>query len=336
MGKHDTAFGINLNTRAPLLYPEQFSSQRLLELAARAEELGYNSVWVGDNFLAKARLEAVTTLAAISAVTRRVRLGTASLIGPLRHTVWLAITWATLDQLAGGRTILSLCVGGGSAEHGGPGYTAQFDVAGVSYRERGTRLAEQVTLLRRLWTESEVTFRGRQHHLTQVTAAPRPYQRPCPPIWIANNPQVFDLSASVRERMMRRVGRLADGWMTCTATAGEFRQNWQQVQAFAHEAGRDTDRIVPAYQMTLNINPNPQRARSEALDFLNAYYGTSYGTVEEGSWHRDPFGSPQECVDKISALQEAGARTFILRFASPDQETQLQRFTEEVRPAILP
>jgi alkanesulfonate monooxygenase SsuD/methylene tetrahydromethanopterin reductase-like flavin-dependent oxidoreductase (luciferase family) len=137
--------GINVNTRVPLLYPEAYSEQALLALADTVEAEGYDSVWVGDSMFQKSRLEALTTLAAIAARTSRVRLGTAALIAPLRHTVWLALSWATLDRLAGGRTILGLCVG---TERLQPGITGEFEAAGSALNTRGEQFTEQLALLR--------------------------------------------------------------------------------------------------------------------------------------------------------------------------------------------
>src|SRR5262244_2671321 len=88
----------------------------LLDLAARAEGLGFDSVWVGDSLLARPRHDPLTLLAALSQRTTRVRLGTACLIASLRDPLYLAMAWATLDHLSGGRTILGACAGNAAEE----------------------------------------------------------------------------------------------------------------------------------------------------------------------------------------------------------------------------
>jgi alkanesulfonate monooxygenase SsuD/methylene tetrahydromethanopterin reductase-like flavin-dependent oxidoreductase (luciferase family) len=80
-------FGINVNTRAPVIYPDHYSAGKLVELAVRVEELGYDTVYVGDNYFSKPRLESTTTLAAIASRTTRVRLATSVIFYELR--LWI-------------------------------------------------------------------------------------------------------------------------------------------------------------------------------------------------------------------------------------------------------
>ncbi|MBI3090778.1 MAG: LLM class flavin-dependent oxidoreductase [Candidatus Tectomicrobia bacterium] len=322
--------GINVNNRVPVIFPQDYPPPRMLELAERAEALGYDYVFAGDNFFGTARYESLTTLAAIAARTRRVKLGTAILIATLRHTVWLALHWATIDQLSEGRTILNMAVGAASPEYEGGENEKEFAVAGVEKKTRGALLEEQVAVLRGLWTQERFTYHGKFHHLDAVPAGLRPRQVPCPPIWLANNPQIYAVGSKLRERMLRRVGRLADGWMTCTATQEEYRELWQAVRAYAAEYGRDPEALEPAYQMTVNVNPDRRQARAEALEYLNAYYVSSLKDLSDSFWRRDPFGSPQEIIDRVGGLVEAGCRHFIVRFASRHQFQQLDLFTQHV------
>ena len=334
MARQRVDFGVNVNTRCPVIYPKQYPAPRLVDLAVHVEKLGYDTVFVGDNYFSKPRLESTATLAAIAGRTKRIKLATSALIAPLRNTVWLALHWATIDQISNGRTILVVCVGGGSAEAGGPEFTREFDVAGVPYTKRGMILEEQIEVLRKLWTEPRTTFKGQFHTLDNIAFGPKPAQRPCPPIWIANNPQIFSLSSAVVERMLRRVARLAYGWQTCLATPGEYRSLYGRIRQYAKEAGRDPKEIVPSYQVLLNVNRNRQEARKEALEFTNKYYVTTYRSIEESMWERDPFGTPDDCIVKLKSILEAGCRSFSFRFASPDQFEQVDRFTRYVLPAL--
>lgn len=328
-------YGVNVNTRVPILYPEQYTAADLVALAERVEALGYDGVWVGDNFFAKGRLESIATLSAIASRTSRVTLGTSALILPLRNTVWFAVAWATLDQLSGGRTIPNVCVGGGGAKLGGPLFAAEFDVAGVPYHRRGDVMDEQILLLRHLWTRPGEPYRGEFHAVPALSLAPLPRQRPTPPIWITNNPQLVQgLEPRVLERMLRRVARLADGWMTALATAEEFRDLWCQITRYARELGRDPATLTPAYQMTLTVGDSRAAAEAEALEYVNRYYGTAYASIRDSMWGRDPFGPPDHCVSSIRQLVRAGVRSVTLRFASRDQVGQVERFTAECLPAL--
>ena len=111
MARQRVDFGVNVNTRCPVIYPKQYPAPRLVDLAVQVEKLGYDTVFVGDNYFSKPRLESTATLAAIAARTKRIKLATSALIAPLRNTVWLALHWATIDQISRGRTILVVCVG---------------------------------------------------------------------------------------------------------------------------------------------------------------------------------------------------------------------------------
>ena len=103
-----TAFGYLLPTREIVMSQPVPDCSQVIELAERAETVGFDSVWVGDSILARPRLEPLTTLASVAARTKRVKLGTAVLLSALRHPVVLANELANLDLLAQGRLILGL------------------------------------------------------------------------------------------------------------------------------------------------------------------------------------------------------------------------------------
>src|SRR6516225_8344741 len=132
-------FGLSLPNRAVLF---GLPPALLLETAEDADASGaFDSVWVGDNFLSKPRLEAIVTLSALAARTRRLKLGTICLASfPLRHPLPLAIQWASLDVLSGGRTILTVC-NGGSAQ-AGPRFATELAAMGVASGERMARVEE--------------------------------------------------------------------------------------------------------------------------------------------------------------------------------------------------
>lgn len=328
-------YGVNVNTRVPIIFPDRYAAGDVLRLAERVEALGYDSVWVGDNFFAKSRMESVTTLAAIAARTSRVRLGTSAFILPLRHTVWLSIAWATLDQIARGRTILNVCVGGGGSRLGGPQFAVEFEVAGTPYQKRGEMMEEQIALLRHLWSGDGQPFHGKFHIVPAIRIAPLPVQRPSPPIWISNNPQIVEeIEPKIVERMLRRVAISADGWMTALATPDEYRQLWNRILAYARQVGRDPETIKGAYQMTLTIADTATSAEVEGLEYINRYYGTSYTSLKNSMWGRDPHGTPEDCLGAIRSLMAAGVSSFTFRFASPDQLAQVERFSQQVLPAL--
>jgi alkanesulfonate monooxygenase SsuD/methylene tetrahydromethanopterin reductase-like flavin-dependent oxidoreductase (luciferase family) len=323
--------GINVNTRVPILYPEAYPEPDLLALAEAVEAAGYDSVWVGDSMFQKSRLESFVTLGALAARTQRVRLGTAALIAPLRNTVWLALGWATLDRLAAGRTILGVCVG---AERPQPEVTGEFAAAGVEVKTRGRRFTEQLEVIRRLWAGDQFDYEGEHHSLRGIKSDLLPYRHTAPPIWIASNPHVGNLSPRRRARMAQRVVDQAEGWMTCTASPEEFHLCWNEIQEQARAAGRDPATIVPAYQMLCHIDNDRAKAQAVGVEFVNRYYHSTYGALDEARWGQDPYGTAEDCVKAMQALGEAGCRYFVVRFAAPDQHEQFRRFTADVMPAF--
>jgi alkanesulfonate monooxygenase SsuD/methylene tetrahydromethanopterin reductase-like flavin-dependent oxidoreductase (luciferase family) len=321
-------FGLSLPNRAVLF---GVPAAVLLETAELAEGAGcFDSVWVGDNFLSKPRLEALVTLAALAARTRRLRLGTICLASfPLRHPLPLALQWASLDVLSGGRTILAICLGGAAAM--GPLFAAELAAMGVRSDERVPRLEEGIEVLRRLWGPEPVTHHGRFYHFEEVEALPKPVQ-PRVPILLAVNLSV-DAAPAVEERALRRVARLADGWQTDGTPPAVFRARWERVRQYAAEYGRAAEVVDASLHLMVNLDDDADRARRESIAFLDHYYGA--GTVGEAKladWLA--AGPPAAAIAKIGAFLDAGCTTVVVRFTSPDQRGQLARFVRDVAPAF--
>src|SRR5260221_276897 len=150
----------------------------LLALAERAEELGYDSIWVGDSILARPRHEPLTLLSAVAARTRRAELGTAVLLPALRNPVVLAHGIATLDQISEGRFILGVGIASDL-----PNIRAQFPACRVPLEKRVGRMLEGLRLCRELWTGQPVTWNGRWI-MENAVLGPVPYRPGGPPIWI--------------------------------------------------------------------------------------------------------------------------------------------------------
>ncbi len=308
----------------------------LLELAESAENSGvFESLWVGDNLLAKPRLESVTLLSALAVHTRHCRLGTACMASfPLRNPVVLAAQWGALDCLANGRTILTACIGGGSAKGNIAGaFDSEYDAMQINPSERVARLEEGIQVLRVLWTEDPASFEGQFFKFNGIAVRPPPTQNPCPPIWIANNPWVFGTPKSgTNPKQVDRVARLADGWMTVGATPEQFASAWREIASAASGHGRDPSTIENAIYFNLNINDDRGAAYAESKRFLDEYYSSDWPEWKVNVW--TGYGSAAECVERVQAFQAAGAETMIIRFTSYDQKTQLARFLADVAPQL--
>lgn len=323
-------FGISLSNRAVLL--DWATTDDLISAARVAEESGYfHGVWVGDNLLSKPRVESIVTLSALAAHTSTVKLGTICLASfPLRDPILLAIQWASLDVFSGGRTILAVC--NGASELDGPQFAHELEVMGVKSNQRVGRVIEGIEILRRLWSEEQVTHQGKYFQFSDVECLPKPVQQPMP-ILIAANPKPGQADEATVDRIMRRVAKYADGWQTDATPVETFRQRFQIIREYAYQGGRDPSTFDSCLHLMVNINNDRDKAYNEAEAFLTSYYGAGTITRERAElWLA--YGPPEAVIEKIQAYIDAGCTTPVLRFVSPDLSGQLQRCIEEVLPAF--
>ena len=312
--------GVLLPTRGLVMRDEAPKDANLvLAMARRAEAAGLDSVWVGDSLTAKPRMEPITTLAAIASVTERVRLGTAVLLGALRHPVLLAQMVGSLDLLSRGRTILAVGAGGAFNE----AQQREWSVAGVDPRSRGRRLEEVMQVVKGLRTGHLESFRGRHFDLENVSMRPVPVQEGGVPVLFACH-----LRAG-REAQFRRAARLGDGFISISEPPSEFAEVGRRVAKYASEYGRDPAGMERVFYMTVNLNENPAEAEREADQWIRMYYGVNIWRELWGPW-----GPTESLADAIRAYEAAGATTVIVRFASFSPIEQFQKFVEEVLSAF--
>jgi len=191
---------------------------KIRDWAQAAEDLGYAYIEVPDHvFGAKGRdgwtplynekvpfHETFVTLGFLAAVTKTIGLSTGILIAPQRQTGVIAKQAAEVDLLSGGRLRLGIGVGWNHVE---------YEALGMEWKTRGARQAEQVEVLRRLWSNDLVTFEGRFHRLKDVSIVPMPVQRPIP-IWFGGS----------SDAVVTRAARLGDGWMPIMAPDAQAEQ----------------------------------------------------------------------------------------------------------------
>jgi len=310
MSDSNVNFGVLLPTREAVMSGRS-DPTALFELAERAEALGFHSVWVGDSLTARPRIDALTTLAAVGARTRRVRLGTAIFLAALRHPIMLAYQLASLDWITGGR--VDLGVGYGRPKE--PAAEHEFQILGLDPSARMKMSEELVQVMRRLWRENDVSHAGQFTRFEHVTLEPKPAQPGGVPIWLASN----DV-----EPGLKRVGKLADAWLNNIKSPESYRVCWEKIRSYAADAGRDPNSIHPGCYFTLAAGGKD--AITEGQTFLAQYYNRSYEAVAKamlcvtGSW--------DEVIDRIDAFREAGARSVVLRFAARDQIAHLEACAE--------
>ena len=302
------------------------SLSELVETGRWADETGvFDSVWIGDSLLAKPRPEAVALLGSLAAVTRRVTLAVGCLATfPVRDPLLFADQWATLDQLSGGRMLLAVCTGivkpnDASAREGA--------IYGVTDASRAARMEENMEIVRRLWTEDDLSFTGRYTSFENVTLRPKPVQSP-PPIYIASNPVPQPLAT----RALRRVACVADGWMTTRKSPEHLTVNLPAIKEFLVEEGRDPAAFGVSAYHNLNLNPDREAAYEESYRFLGEYYGPVFSP--EATRHWTAAGTPEQAAADIERLYADGATEVTLRITSWDWRSQLKMLVEDVIPRL--
>ena len=319
------SFGLTLPQRGMLF--GALTAPDLLDLARAADgDPLFDQVWVGDSLFAKPRPDSISLLGALAGATTRVKLAVGCMASfPVRDPIVFAYQWATLDALSQGRMLLAVCTGivrGGASEREG-------QLWGIPDKERAKRMSENIEICRRLWSEDNVSFEGTFRKFEGVTVAPKPVQDPCP-IWIASNPDLRDQKTATTA--LRRVARKSDGLMTVELFPGAFRAYWGLLSRELQEAGKDPATFPNVEYHNVNINEDQEEAVRESKKFLDAYYGPVFSEPMVRAW--TATGSPQQCIEHIRAIRDAGARAITFRITSWDQKRQYQRLVKEVLPLV--
>ena len=256
-------FGCSVPTRGPMSNPDSLRS-----LAQRAEDLGFDSIWVSDHIILPRQVDSFYPYAAdgvptfkpdesyyeplaalnfLAGCTQRIRLGTHVLILPYRNPVLTAKILSTLDVLSGGRVILGAGVGWMEEE---------FLALGLdTFHERGAVTDEYLQLYKELWTKDEPEFHGRYYDFPPVYSYPKPVQKPHPPILLGGN----------AKNVLQRVSRVADGWLPTRTTPKVVDESRKILDTLAIERGRD-----PASLSISVFGQAPDTTRGQVDDFLNA------------------------------------------------------------------
>lgn len=209
--------GVGLSPLAP--GPPDAGFWEMIEVL---EEVGYDSIWLNDSPGRLGSLAPLPALAAVAARTGRLKLGTNVLVLPHRHPVVLARELATLDVLSGGR----LLPAGGL----GVDLPRELQATGVVKAERGPRVEESVAVIKQLWGGEPVSHRGRFWSFSDVVISPTP-TRPRLELWLGGRAPAA----------LRRIGRVADGWLASFARPDQVGEGIATIRAAAAAAGRSID-----------------------------------------------------------------------------------------------
>jgi alkanesulfonate monooxygenase SsuD/methylene tetrahydromethanopterin reductase-like flavin-dependent oxidoreductase (luciferase family) len=324
-----TTFGLTLSNRA--LVTRGTPPEELIEMAVSAEASGLiDAIWVGDSILSKPRLECIPLLGAIAARTSRVKLGVACMATiAQRNPVLLALQWASLDVLSGGRTWLAACMGYPASQH--PMAAKELEVMGVASKERPGRLEEMIRALRLLWSDEHASFYGKYYSFEDVNLLPKPEQRPCP-IYIAGTPRAEQIGERGVERSLRRIARYADGWMSNQIEVSMFRDYRAKLKEMLAEEGRDPGAFKTVLYYGVAVDDDRDRAFREAKAFLDAYYQKDFTRQGVEIW--TACGPVEHCVRCVNEFIGAGVDHVAIRPIGENLNSQFRTYLEEILPAL--
>jgi alkanesulfonate monooxygenase SsuD/methylene tetrahydromethanopterin reductase-like flavin-dependent oxidoreductase (luciferase family) len=283
-----------------------------LEHFRACRDAGFDFISWGHHWLIHPfqHFQPIPVLARLAAEAGDMDLVTGVLLTPLLNPVQVAEDIATLDHICRGRLVLGV----------GLGYRPEeFEAAGAAMAERVPRFEEGLALMKRLWTEAEVTHRGRFYRVTGARPTARPYQRPYPRIWVAG----------MAEPAIRRAGRLGHAFYALgTSTVAQLQRNLALWRGALADAGHPVPAEIPIHREAY-VAPTHEEARARARPAVEAKY-RGYAThglpgvsaaLDAGVDHLmdDPFviGAPDECLEKLARLHELGATHVALRLFWP-------------------
>jgi F420-dependent oxidoreductase-like protein len=295
-----------------------------LALARATEEAGLEGLFRSDHYAGlmgdetRGSLDAWTTLAALAAVTERIRLG--SMVSPVtfRHPSLLAKAVATVDHVSGGRVELGIGAGWNEREHEAYGF--RFP----ELAERLERLEEQLELVVRQWTEDEVDFAGRHYRTQGLRAHPKPVQRPRPPVIVGG---------AAKPRTARLAARLADEYNSPGGDLDGIREKRATVRRACEDAGREP--LVFSVMTGCVVGADRAELHERVARVLErtGRGGDPAEFVRErsGAW---VLGTVDEVVERLQALERAGVERIFLQHLAHDDVEMVRLVGRDVVPAV--
>jgi alkanesulfonate monooxygenase SsuD/methylene tetrahydromethanopterin reductase-like flavin-dependent oxidoreductase (luciferase family) len=292
-----------------------FTLDHLITYAETGQQLGFSALAANDHLVfSKPWLDGPTALAAVLSHSGRMDLATTVSLPIVRGPVPLAKSLAAIDRLSGGRLIA--CVGPGSSAR-------DYAVVGIPFDERWKRLDEAIQTLRALWNREGVVFKGNFYNTEGIMLEPFPAQKSGPPIWVGSWGS---------EAGLRRVARLADGWLASgyNTTPELFAKGWQQLQEFLVTADKAPSSFPNAIaSMWLYITEGERDSERMLNEVLAPALNRPVAELRE----RLPIGSARDCAEKLVAYHNVGVQRVYL-WPLADELEQIKIFMGQVVPLI--
>ncbi|HYA36246.1 MAG TPA: LLM class flavin-dependent oxidoreductase [Candidatus Binataceae bacterium] len=282
--------------------------------ARKAEALGYDYLSVGEHVMFHTPVSnSLISLSVAAGATSTIKLVSSIVLLPLYNPVMAAKLTSVLDFASNGRYHLGIGVGGE--------FPREFEACGIPVKQRGSRTNEALEVIKRLWTEKDVTFEGRYTKFRNVTLSPHPIQKPHPPIWVAGR----------KEPAMLRAARYANGWMPYMYTPEMVRDSIEKITKMRSDAGRDKEPFSNGLFIFASIDSDRERALAQAAQTLGRSYAQDFSKIAE---RYTLSGTPADFRKRIKEYIDAGVRTIFMPWAcrSEDVERNATIIAEEVVP----
>ncbi len=286
----------------------------LKKVVLECDRLGFDSVWVYDHlhFTYGPTLECWTVLSALAEATKNVRIGPLVTCNAFRYPSILAKMAATVDMISNGR--LNFGIGAGWHEAEAKAYGIPFPRGSI----RVEMLDEALSIIKGLWTEDKVTFKGKYYSVDDAVCLPKPVQKPHPTILVGGG----------GDKMLRVIAKYANAWNSGFTDPEGFKGELARLEAACKEIGRNRTEIENTFQSRVIIVENDEAALKRAEQWREE----RKGKLDDPDWKFAIKGSPKTCIKVLKSYVDVGVTHFTLLFTDVASLKPLQLFAKEVIP----
>ena len=266
-----------------------------VEFAEQAEAWGYDCFWVPE-VLTMPHMDPLVILAAAASRTQQIGLGTGVVIIPVRSPFQLAKASTSIDVLSKGRFILG--VGNGGL------FPKDFEVEGVDIHRRGKIADEKLDVLRRLLSETNVSYQGKYHQFRDITVEPRSVQKPHIPVWVGAS-----WNDGMAEGVLRRTARYGDGFFSHDTPVEGYKEAQNRIKEYVVSYGRDPHEIEWAYILRTCLGDSKVQALNMANNMMKTHYAPLKDVRPENGY---ALGTPTDCIEVIQQYIDLGITHIVL------------------------
>ena len=308
----DNGMNVPCGIAIPQIFIDEPVDIHLVEsFSAKAEDLGYHSLWVQEKIIGSINtLEPVNLLTYVAAFTNDIKLGTSVLIGTTRNPILLAKELATLDHLSAGRLILGYALGGSPRN---------YPMLGGPSTQRVRHFIESLNVIKELWGSDSPSHKGVYWDFENLPFNPKPVQKPRPPIWFGGR----------HPDALRRAVRYGDGWMGAGSTStSQFSDHVKILEDEISAQDIDSSQFAISKRVYVAIDDDEKRAESRLKSWFVGNYGNSDMAADVSVW-----GCTENVIEGLQEVIDAGAEMLMLNPVF-DYMWHLSILKEEVIPQL--